>query len=201
VSLFQKIKNFYFRCFHLYALETANKASENNTRILAAGCEWKQLSANDYQHFVSLGFGEAKLAVLQQRLLDSQHWQGFGIFEKPGGKLVYYCWINRSTTYFAKEIHRTFNLGKQQCIFEDDFTVPEHRGKGLHAYAMQQRIDYCRQQDIKTIYIIIECGNTPALKTIFSFGFKQQTNNPYTYRRGSLGESFDLLRKKIISRQ
>ena len=158
------------------------------------------LDTNDYLFFTKVAEMDIdKLKILKQRLENSIAWQGFGIFEQANEKLIYYCWLNKQSNYYVKEFYKTLSFNTDEILFEDDFTLPEYRGRGLHRYAMYQRLKYCSEQNIDTAYIIIECGNTPALKTIHDFGFKKKTVNPFTYRKGSVRESFYLLRKKIIS--
>lgn len=200
MSYWKKIIRFYFRCFHLYkaSINTALDTTEKIT--LPKGYTFRLLKDEDYSTFIGIEeIGTAKLKILEARIKDPVNWQCLGIFETRTGSLAYYNWINKKSSYFTKELNRTVSFKKSEALFEDDFTLPGHRGLGLHTYGMAERLKYCAQNNIAIAYIIIECGNIPALKTIEKFGFTKDTFNPYTYRNDSMQESICILQKKIIS--
>jgi hypothetical protein len=61
---------------------------------------------------------------------------------------------------------------------------------------MLQRIVFAQEHHFKKVIINIYFRNTPALKTVANFGFKNTYRLPLVYRRGTLTNTFNNLHGK-----
>ena len=110
--------------------------------------------------------------------------------------LAYYSWMNFSKKFYVHEINRHLDLqDTNSCLFIDDYTLPKYRQRGLHKYVFNKRIEYCINEDIKKIYIVIHTKNKIAMKTVESFGFKKNNFLPFFFVKKPIKRIIDKIQK------
>lgn len=173
---------FYFMFYGVYKINLENY---NNLNFdLHHNFNFKILKIEDLKYFEALELKDSYLDIIKSRLNNENEFICFALIDSLTNKLAYYSWINQSKSYWVKEMNKTFNFKEtRSCLFEDDNTMIEYRSLGLHSFAMSKRIQYCLNNSIKTIYILIHLRNKPALKVVHKFKFKRSNFFPIYIRK------------------
>jgi hypothetical protein len=186
----KKITELLFVSYWLYKLNVLKK--NESLSKLKVGFKFQILSKKELYYFVEINYINRYIELYKKRL-ESSNYKCFAIIEINTNKLVYYSWINFSKSHYCKEINKTLKLmSKNTCLFEDDNTLIEYRNNGFHKFVMEKRINYCIENNIDTIYILIHIFNKPALNTVKKYNFRRK-NIPLALRDGS----FNYILKKI----
>lgn len=188
----KKIIEFLFVSYWLYKLNVSKENKKEFVTKLKSGFKFQILSKDELYYFKEIDHINRYIDLYKNRL-ENINYKCFAIIEKNTNKLVYYSWININTSHYCKEINKTLKLNSRNgCLFEDDNTIPEYRNNGFHKFVMEKRINYCIENNIDTIYILIHIFNKPALNTVKKYNFRRK-NIPLALRDGS----FNYILKKI----
>jgi len=184
--MLKKSLKILFKYYGVYRLNIRKHSP--HSLVLSDDFELKEFTADDLFYFSPLGLNDSYIHIYEKRF-KSNRYKCYGVIDRSSNKLAYYAWICLLDVKFVKEINRNFKLKQKQAVlFEDDNTTLEYRGKGIHSYVMEYRIQQAKKQGVKSVYIIVYKRNIPALKTIKKFKFKRVNINPFYFRKEFMHE-------------
>lgn len=114
-------------------------------------------------------FKGTKMELYKQRFQD-QTYKAFGIIEN--NRLVYSAWISLHRLGMSVERHPYYLLPAEGYL-EDAYCDPVARGRGLHGKMNNFRIKKIYEAGKKRVIVIIQDGNTPAMKVQLKSGFQE----------------------------
>jgi len=199
--MLRKILEFYFKSYSIYYYKINKNdvnANLNFQNLKFPQLTYKICTIEDYSYFVSAISEDSKLEIIYNRLLKPYEYKGFIIVDEEDSALVYYSWICLKKQYYCKEMNQYITLKKNMALFEDDYTFEKYRQKGLHTFMMYKRIEYCIDNNIHKIFIIIQSNNYIAKKTIKKFNFKRKWNIPIYYRKGAIEYTINKIKLWIL---
>ncbi len=114
-------------------------------------------------------FNENKLELYKNRF-NSGKYRAYGLV--VDNKLVYSSWISLYKIGLPIEPRHPNLLKNDEGYFEDDYCMPEFRGKGIHTQMIWFRLNELLKMGRKTAVITIMDGNNAALKPALKCGFR-----------------------------
>jgi len=105
------------------------------------------------------------------RLEKKERFKGFAVLDTEKNIIVYLSWIDFNYI-LIKEIDYRKRLTEKKAFFLDDHCVPQYQRKGLHKAVFNKRINYCTNNKISTIMIVIYLNNFRALNNLKKYNFK-----------------------------
>lgn len=89
------------------------------------------------------------------------------------GNLCGYCHLAFKSTLNAR-INHLVEVGRAQAYFFDDYVFKKHRGKGLHAASIAQRMEIAAGMGITEGLTTISKANYPSITSYGKFGLRSE---------------------------
>ena len=163
--------------------------NELNKKLEGFNLDVKELSLENFYLGDKNVFKGSKMEIYKKRFKDNTY-KAYGIIEN--GRLVYSTWISfhhMGMTFETKSIYLTENEG----YLEDSYCDPIARGRGLHSRMNNYRIKKIYESGRNRVIVIVQHGNSPALKVQLKSGFEELG----TFWHGTIfGIKFNTLKKE-----
>ena len=134
-------------------------------------------------------FKGAKMELYKQRFQDPTY-KAYGIIEN--GRLVYSTWISYHRMGMSIETKPVY-LAPNEGYLEDSYCDPIARGRGLHGRMNNYRIQKIWESGRNRVIVIVQHGNTPAIKVQFKSGLEEIGS---FYHGHILGKKVNTLKKE-----
>ena len=196
----RKIFEFYFKYYGFYSLQIKSFTPifNVNHQEIERQFSFKILTSADLGYLEQTAIAPNYVSSYSNRLNADSGFLCFALIDIKNNQLAYYSWINSNNSYLVKEINQIFDFKSiNSVLLEGDYTFETYRGKGLHTYMMQKRLEYCFQNKIEQAFIAIHLRNNVALRVIGKFGFKQKNLIPFYYRSGTATYTIKKITKRI----
>ena len=158
-------------CFEYYYLLELELPS-----LLLSDCDdkyiWntKMLEINDFKKSYEinnfLNISKSKLNLFEWRF--KHEYEAFGVYYQ--NDLIYTSWLSYKTLEIPG-VDKTTEMPCGYALLLDDFCASHMRKRGIHGYVNNQRLKKLKSKNIKKAFVVVMCGNTPALKSHIKNGF------------------------------
>lgn len=94
-------------------------------------------------------------------------------------EVVAYAWVTENTHHLSS-INHTFALNKDEIFLYSCFVTRDHRGEGIHAMLLYERLqDYSQRNKYNMAYVGVLSVNKGSIKGIEKAGFKVYSRIKY----------------------
>jgi hypothetical protein len=196
INLFE----FYFKSYGFYSFQIKSfiPVFIANQKEIERDFSFKILNSADVSYLEQTAIAPNYVSSYSNRLKADSGFLCFALIDIKTNQLAYYSWINSNNNYLVKEINQIFDFKETNSVLlEGDYTFESFRGRGLHTYVMQKRLEYCCQNKIEQAFIAIHFRNKAALRVVKKFGFKQKILIPIYYRSGTVTYTIKKIAKRI----
>ena len=105
-----------------------------------------------------------------------------------GGRALHATWVTTGSSW-VRELRRYFKPPNGHAYVYESFTRSDARGRGVYPFALRGICADLAIQGIECVWVAVEVGNTPSLKSVSKAGFEQAFELSYRRRWGSISLS------------
>ena len=105
-----------------------------------------------------------------------------------GDRALHATWVTTSASW-VRELRRYFMPPGGHAYVYESFTRADARGRGVYPFALRGICADLGEQGVECVWVAVEIGNTPSLKSVSRAGFEKAFELSYRRRLGAISVS------------